>query len=72
MPDLTGVEFLEQAKRLRPDALGLLCSAYFDRQALADALNLGTVRGFIHKPWRLEELRQRVDEVFQQYRAHTR
>jgi putative nucleotidyltransferase with HDIG domain len=72
MPDLTGVEVLEQAKRIRPAALGLLCSAYFDREALADALNLGTVRGFIHKPWRLEELRQRVSEVIQQYRAPAR
>ena len=72
MPDLTGVELLERAKRIRPAALGLLCSAYFDRQALADALNLGTVRGFIHKPWRLEELRQRVSEVIQQYHAPAR
>ena len=72
MPDLTGVELLEQVKQIRPDTLGLLCSAYFDRQALADALNLGTVRGFIHKPWRLEELRQRVDEIYQQYRVRAR
>ena len=69
MPDLTGVELLQQAKRLRPAALGLLCSAYLDREALADALNLGTVRGFIHKPWRMEDLRQRVGEVIQQYRT---
>jgi response regulator RpfG family c-di-GMP phosphodiesterase len=72
MPDLTGVELLERAKHIRPAALGLLCSAYFDREALADALNLGTVRGFIHKPWRLEDLRKRVGEVIQQYRAPTR
>jgi response regulator RpfG family c-di-GMP phosphodiesterase len=72
MPDLTGVELLEQAKRIRPAALGLLCSAHFDRQALADALNLGTVRGFIHKPWRLEELRRRVGEIVQQYGAPAR
>jgi response regulator RpfG family c-di-GMP phosphodiesterase len=72
MPDLTGVEVLEQAKHIRPAALGMLCSAYFDREALADALNLGTVRGFIHKPWRLEELRRRVGEVIQQYRAPAR
>ncbi|HEU5097574.1 MAG TPA: response regulator [Roseiflexaceae bacterium] len=72
MPDLTGVEVLERAKRIRPAALGLLCSAYFDREALADALNLGTVRGFIHKPWRLEDLRRRVGEVMQQYRTAAR
>jgi putative nucleotidyltransferase with HDIG domain len=72
MPGLTGVQLLDQAKRIRPAALGILCSAYFDRDALADALNLGTVRGYVHKPWNLADLRGRVAAVVQQYQAIAR
>jgi PAS domain S-box-containing protein len=71
MPGLTGVQLLERAKHIRPDTLGIICSAHFDSAALGAALNLGMVRGFIHKPWTLAELRRRVSEVALQYRAHT-
>jgi PAS domain S-box-containing protein/putative nucleotidyltransferase with HDIG domain len=70
MPGLTGVQLLAQAKRVRPAALGILFSGFFDNGALTEALNLGTVRGFIHKPWTVVELRHRVSEVVQQYSQH--
>jgi putative nucleotidyltransferase with HDIG domain len=69
MPGLTGVQLLERAKQISPATSGLLCSGYFDGVALSDALNLGIVRGFIAKPWKIAELRRRVDEVVQHYRA---
>jgi PAS domain S-box-containing protein/putative nucleotidyltransferase with HDIG domain len=69
LPGLTGMQLLERAKYVRPSTLGIICSAYFDSATLVEALNLGTVRGFIHKPWILSELRQRVHEVAQQYHA---
>jgi len=69
LPGLTGMQLLKRAKHVRPSALGIICSAYFDSATLVEALNLGTVRGFIHKPWTLPELRQRVHEVAQQYQA---
>jgi PAS domain S-box-containing protein len=69
MPGLTGVQLLERARHIQPAALGIICSAHFDSAALGEALNLGTVRGFVHKPWRMAELRRRVSEVVLQYRA---
>jgi response regulator RpfG family c-di-GMP phosphodiesterase len=72
MPGLSGVQLLEQAKRIRPTALGMLSSGYFDQQALDAALDLGTVRGYLHKPWRLEEVRRRVAEVVRHYHASAR
>jgi response regulator RpfG family c-di-GMP phosphodiesterase len=72
MPGLTGVQLLERARHVQPSALGIICSAYFDTAALSDALNIGTVRGFIHKPWTTAELRWRIGEVAQQYRTNTR
>ncbi|HEX5689375.1 MAG TPA: response regulator, partial [Roseiflexaceae bacterium] len=68
MPGLSGVQLLERARHIQPETLGILCSAYPDVSALSEALNLGTVRGFIAKPWRAAELRRRVSEVVRQYR----
>jgi response regulator RpfG family c-di-GMP phosphodiesterase len=67
MPGMTGVQLLEQARSIRPEALGILISAHSD-EAMLEALNLDTVRGFIQKPWDLDVLRARVKEVAQQYR----
>ena len=68
MPGLTGVQLLERARHIRPTALGIICSAYFDSDAMSEALNIGTVRGFVPKPWSVIDLRRRVNEVIQQYR----
>jgi response regulator RpfG family c-di-GMP phosphodiesterase len=69
MPGLTGVQLLERAKHVSPATLGILSSGHFDSVVLSDALNLGSVRGFIPKPCNIAELRWRVNEVTQQYRA---
>ncbi|KAB8145521.1 response regulator [Chloroflexia bacterium SDU3-3] len=69
MPQMTGVQLLERARHLRPTTLGILSSAYFDNDALTEAINLGNVRGYIQKPWNAIELRRRVNEVAQIYRA---
>lgn len=67
MPGMTGVELLARAKTVRPDAVGVLITAYTDVEALAAALNLGTVRGYITKPWDVAQLeRQLMDAVLHQ------
>lgn len=66
MPGLTGVQLLERARQIRPDALGILISGYSDLNVLVEALNLGTVRGYLHKPWDLAELRRRLREAARQ------
>ena len=55
MPGMTGVELLAKAKQLQPGAVGVMITAYTDVDALADALNLGTVRGYIAKPWNTDQ-----------------
>lgn len=72
MPSMTGVQLLERAKHISPDTLGILSSDYLDSAALSEALNLGNVRGYIHKPWDLDELRHRITEVAQHYRQTRR
>lgn len=69
MPGLTGVELLERVRHLRPDAVGIIISGYTDIVALIDAINLGTVRGYIPKPWDIAELRQRLESAVHTYQA---
>ena len=63
MPGLTGLQLLKKAQTIRPDVVGVLISGYSDPEVLADALNVGNVRGFISKPWDLDDLKQRLEDV---------
>jgi response regulator RpfG family c-di-GMP phosphodiesterase len=69
MPDLSGVQLLERARELRPQAVGILISGYTDASALIDALNLGNVRGFLPKPWDIHQLRRQLDEAMRSYQV---
>lgn len=69
MPGISGVQLLERAREIRPEAVGLLISAYSDIQSLIEAINLGTIRGFLHKPWDSEELHRRVKDLTEQYQT---
>ena len=56
MPGMSGVDFLKKAKERRPDAVGILLTAYTDLPVLIDALNSGAVERYIQKPWDSKEL----------------
>jgi DNA-binding NtrC family response regulator len=56
MPGMSGIEFLKQAKELRPDTVGILLTAYTDLPVLIDALNSGAVDRYLQKPWDSKEL----------------
>lgn len=51
MPEMTGVEFLEAARRLDPDTRRVLLTAYADTEAAIAAINLAGVSHYILKPW---------------------
>ncbi len=69
MPGLTGVELLDQVRHVRPEVVGIIISGYTDIVALVDAINLGTVRGYVPKPWDLADLRQRLESAVHSYQA---
>ena len=66
MPEMTGVAFLGQVKKLHPDATRLLFTGYADIRAVIDAINQGNIFRYVTKPWDAEELatviRQAVDQ----------
>jgi signal transduction histidine kinase len=66
MPEMSGVQLLREAKRLRPQVTRLLFTGYADIKAVIDAINEGHVFRYIAKPWDPEEMisvvRQAVDQ----------
>jgi two-component system response regulator AtoC/two-component system response regulator HupR/HoxA len=56
MPGMNGIELLKRAKERRPDAFGVLLTAYADLSVLIDAVNSGAVDRYVQKPWDSKEL----------------
>ncbi len=56
MPGMNGIELLERAKQIRPDAVGILLTAYADLDVLIHAVNSGVVDRYVQKPWDSKEL----------------
>ncbi len=67
MPVMTGVDFLEKAKEILPDALRILLTGYADINAVADAINRGGAYRYITKPWKDDDLLQVISEASQRY-----
>jgi thioredoxin reductase (NADPH) len=51
MPGMTGVEFLERARTLYPDARRVLLTAYADTEAAIHAINSARIHYYLNKPW---------------------
>jgi thioredoxin reductase (NADPH) len=51
MPGISGVEFLEQARAIFPDAKRLLLTAYADTDAAIRAINTVRLDHYLLKPW---------------------
>ena len=51
MPGMTGVEFLEKAIALYPDAKRALLTAYADTEAAIRAINTARIHYYLNKPW---------------------
>jgi signal transduction histidine kinase len=72
MPELTGVELLERAKEIAPDALRMVITAYSDMQAVLDAVNRGQVTRYFVKPWIKEDLLAAIEDAMRIYRLQSR
>src|ERR1700710_1762049 len=70
MPQLNGIEFLEQAMDLFPRARRALLTAYADTDAAIQAINVVDVDHYLLKPWEPpeEKLFPVVDELIQTWR----
>lgn len=74
MPGMSGVEFLEQAIRLYPEAKRVLLTAYADTEAAIAAINSAGVNHYLLKPWDPpeENLYPVLDDLLDDWRADYR
>jgi response regulator RpfG family c-di-GMP phosphodiesterase len=67
MPGMTGVQFLEKAKKIFPDAIRILLTGYSDMDAIVDAVNKGEIHRYLTKPWNDDDLLIQIRQALEQY-----
>jgi len=74
MPEMSGVEFLEQAIPAYPQAKRVLLTAYADTQAAIDSINEVRLDYYLMKPWHPpeERLYPILDELLEDWKIHVR
>ena len=68
MPEMSGVDFLEQSRQSAPQAIRILLTGYADVNAAIDAINRGGAFRYLSKPWNDAELVQTIKGAVQMYR----
>src|SRR4029079_17844541 len=67
MPRMTGLELLKAMRDVRPEAVGIIVTAFTDVEVLIEAINLGRIYRYVTKPWDSKELKgiliQAIDRV---------
>src|SRR3954463_9172980 len=71
MPDMDGVEFLQAAMRIYPEAKRALLTAYADTNAAISAINDAGINYFFLKPWDppTERLYPQLDDLLDDWQA---
>jgi thioredoxin reductase (NADPH) len=71
MPGMSGVEFLQQAMTLYPDAKRVLLTAYADTEAAIRAINAAKIHYYLNKPWDPpeEKLYPILDDLLESWKA---
>jgi thioredoxin reductase (NADPH) len=74
MPEMNGVEFLEEAIITYPQAKRVLLTAYADTQAAIDSINEVGLDYYLMKPWHPpeERLYPVLDELLEDWKVHVR
>lgn len=68
MPQMTGVEFLENILHEYPDPIRILLTGYADMNAVVDAINKGKIFHYLTKPWNEEELDMAITKAYEVYK----
>jgi response regulator RpfG family c-di-GMP phosphodiesterase len=72
MPEMMGLDFLIESRRLRPQCSRILITAVLALPTIVDAINKGEIFRFVAKPWLREELIATVRNAVQRHDLVTR
>ncbi len=67
MPDMSGIEFLEQIVPLYPDCMRMIMTGFSDLDAVIQAINKGNIYRYVSKPWNQEDLKITIDSALEVY-----
>jgi response regulator RpfG family c-di-GMP phosphodiesterase len=67
MPEMMGLDFLIESKKLRPLTSRILITAVLSLPTIVDAINKGEIFRFVAKPWLREELTATVKNAINRY-----
>ena len=72
MPEMEGVDFLQKALKIFPDAKRVLLTAYSDTVAAIKAINIVQLDYYLTKPWNppAEKLYPVLDDQLEDWQAH--
>lgn len=65
MPNMTGMEFLEQTQKSFPNIVRIVLTGFTDVDDLIAAINTGKVQKYITKPWEPDDLRLAVQDALE-------
>lgn len=68
MPGMTGTELLAKSRKVAPDTVRILLTAFTDADALMESINAANIYHFILKPWDPKELLHTVRRGIERYR----
>ncbi len=71
MPEMLGLDFLVESRRIRPRASRILITAVLALPTIVDAINRGEIFRFVAKPWLREELLATVRNAVQRHELVT-
>ena len=67
MPDMSGVDVLREAKKIRKGIVGIMITAFKSTESLQGALRLGAF-DYLDKPFKNEQLKKKVRDALEQRR----
>lgn len=67
MPDMSGIEFLSEARKRWPDTVRIMLSGYTELSSVTDSVNRVAIYKFLTKPWDDDVLREIVRKAFHLY-----
>ena len=67
MPEMRGIEFLDQAKVISPESSRIMITAYSNLETMQSAINRGEIFKYLTKPVNLDELKSVVKAGVERY-----
>lgn len=67
MPEMTGVQFLEEVIAIAPNPMRILLTGYADLDAVIDSVNKGKIFHYLSKPWEEKELDDTIQRAYAVY-----